>query len=211
MYQYRQDMWLFCAFNACSRWYFLTIKQLGHFFFKLSFNFLMFFYHACNILVWNWSNSMNSWSTLWCGYWMPGALTHSTSPRHTVLTFLCFVVFVVYTSLPNPLIVLHCNSTAVEVWEWISNCIPHFTGVWLLIQAAIKVNPTCNHQKTGSTEKVSYLHNTLTYNNDKIVTRKSHSRSGSKYIIELSSGSFQKSFQVLRFYSAHFFLWIAYT
>ena len=35
------------------------------------------------------------------------------------------------------------NGATVEVWEWISNFIPHFPGqgMWLLIHAGIKVNP----------------------------------------------------------------------
>ena len=37
---------------------------------------------------------------------------------------------------------LNFNGVTVEVKELISNSIPHFTGVWLLIHAGIKVN-TC--------------------------------------------------------------------
>ena len=31
--------------------------------------------------------------------------------------------------------------STVEVWEWISNFIPHFIRAWLHIHAGIKVNP----------------------------------------------------------------------
>ena len=33
------------------------------------------------------------------------------------------------------------NSVTVEVWEWISNSIPHLTGMWLIIHVGIKVKP----------------------------------------------------------------------
>ena len=36
---------------------------------------------------------------------------------------------------------LNFNGATVEVKEWISNFILHFTGVWLLIHAGIKVKP----------------------------------------------------------------------
>ena len=32
------------------------------------------------------------------------------------------------------------KGSTIEVWEWISNFIPYFTGMWLLIHAGIKVN-----------------------------------------------------------------------
>ena len=36
---------------------------------------------------------------------------------------------------------LNFNGETIEVWELLSNFIPHFNGMWLLIQAGIKVKP----------------------------------------------------------------------
>ena len=41
-------------------------------------------------------------------------------------------------------LIIHSQTTTVDVWEWISNFIPHFIGhmvIWLLIHAEIKANP----------------------------------------------------------------------
>ena len=32
------------------------------------------------------------------------------------------------------------NGTAAEVYEWMSNSIKHFTGLWLPVRVVIKVN-----------------------------------------------------------------------
>ena len=36
---------------------------------------------------------------------------------------------------------LNFNGCTVEVWEWINNLIPHFTGDVITFHAGIKVNP----------------------------------------------------------------------
>ena len=43
------------------------------------------------------------------------------------------------------------SGVAVDVWDWITNFVPHFTGRWLLNHARIKINvgiigPTDVHQ-----------------------------------------------------------------
>ena len=36
---------------------------------------------------------------------------------------------------------LNFNGATVEVWEWMNNFIPHFSGMWLLIHSGIKAKP----------------------------------------------------------------------
>ena len=45
------------------------------------------------------------------------------------------------------------NAATVEVWKWINNFFLHFTGMWLLIHARMKLN----HVSKGSQQAMLWL------------------------------------------------------